>query len=220
MLFLLFNHILLLYKLYLGRYRIYLSNKFIFSYHFYNASCHLRLQQLTDSIVIRVSLIKGPARLHNPVVQEAQVPDCGIQMLMPQRLADHLQGPSILPADDREVPPQHMGRYLYLGLFLHPSKHVVDASYLQWLSCCLPGDIDEQEVLVLQELPIFRQIMEQEVESVIADAAPPVLGVLRPGVILIVIPEPHPDGMVLIINVPGIADPPPGSPRSGTRSPR
>ena len=49
--------------------------------------------------------------------------------------------------------------------------------------------------------------MGQEVESVIADAAPPVLGVLRPGVILIVIPEPYPYGMVLVINIPGIADP-------------
>ena len=60
---------------------------------------------------------------------------------------------------------------------------------------------------MLQYFPVFRKIIHQKFECLITDFRPPVFCVLRPGSILIVIPEIDPYGMVFEIYVFRIINP-------------
>lgn len=99
-----------------------------------------------------------------------------------------------------------MRRNSNFGFLLHPFQHIVDAANLHGLSGCVPADIDEQAGLALQQFPVFYKVMHQELESVIADPAPPEFCILCPRIILVILAEPHTDRLVLVVDVPCVID--------------
>ena len=95
-------------------------------------------------------LIKFIARLNQIVIHHIQVLDGRFQMLMPKRLADHLQPPPGFPTHVGKIPSQHVRCDFNLRFLFHPIQHFINAVHLQGLSYAVPHDVNEQECLVLQ----------------------------------------------------------------------
>ena len=60
---------------------------------------------------------------------------------------------------------------------------------------------------MLQQFPVFSQIMHQKIKCVIADFSFPVLGVLCTGLVLIILTEVNSYGVVLIVDIPAVIHP-------------
>lgn len=146
------------------------------------------------------------AGFHQPVIQDTKVFYRSIQMLMAQGLTEKLQRPSCIPAADRKISSQHMRCQFNSSLVLHPMQHVIYAFHLQGLTGSFSADVDEQIGLMLDQFSVFRQIVEQESEGILADLTAPVFCILGSGFVLVVISEINLYGMVVVINIPGVID--------------
>lgn len=146
------------------------------------------------------------AGFHQPVIQDTKISYCGIQMLMAQGLAEKFQRPSCVPAADRKISPQHVRCQFNSSLVLHSFQHVVYTFHLQGLTGSFSANIDEQIGLMLEQFSVFRQIVKQEGEGILADLTAPVFCILGPGLVLIIISEINLYGMAVVINISGVID--------------